>query len=287
MTTQAIRLRRPEWKEDIDDERVSVLIADHDGLARRMMQTALQDASEVVMVIAANDAREALELARYYRPTVLILDTALPPAGGAELIGKLKAVSEMRILTISATGDDQAALAALRAGAVGHVDKDVDPDTFVHLVLRAVAGEAIVPRRLTMSLLELLQELPDAGWRPLHSRLTTREWQIVELLADGASTQRIAECLVLEQTTVYSHVKSVLRKLGVHSRRDAVAAAERLRREEAMARKASNLVRVGSPTSLAPGGSSGDQTSRGRRPRAQQVAASRATLSLSQWEGQQ
>jgi hypothetical protein len=93
-------------------------------------------------------------------------------------------VSELRILMVSAADDDQAALAALaalRAGAVGHIDKDVDPDTLERQVLRAAAGEAIVPRRLTMPLLALLQAPPDAGWRPLHSRLTNREWQIVDL----------------------------------------------------------------------------------------------------------
>jgi len=259
MTTQAIRPGLPAWEEQPapGDERVRVLIADQDGLARCMIRAVLQQADRVAMVLTAGDACEALELARYYRPTVLILDTALPPVGGVELIRKvLGVVSAVRILTVSATDDDQAAVAALRAGAVGHIDKDVDPDTLARLVLRAADGEAIVPRRLTMPLLGLLQELPDAGWRPLHSRLTTREWQVVQLLAEGASTQRIAERLVLEQTTVYSHVKSVLRKLGVHSRRDAVAAAERLRREEALARKASDFVRASRPVSLAPGGSS-------------------------------
>ena len=72
----------------------------------------------------------------------------------------------------------------------------------------------------------------------MRSRLTTREWEIVELLAEGASTRCIAEQLVLSRSTVYSHVKSVLRKLGVHSRHDAVAAAVRLRREEALGRPA-------------------------------------------------
>jgi DNA-binding NarL/FixJ family response regulator len=282
MTTQPIRLGLRAWEEHLapGDERVSVLIADHDGLARRMMQNVLQDAAGVVMVISARDARETLELARYYRPTVLILDTALPPAGGAELTRKLLGVvSEVRILTVSATDDDEAALAALRAGAIGHIDKDVDPHMLVHLVLRAADGEAIVPRRLTMALLGLVQELPDAGWRPLHSRLTTREWQVVELLSDGASTQRIAERLVLEQTTVYSHVKSVLRKLGVHSRRDAVSAAERLRREEALTRRSTSLVQASPPVALAPGASSGDprQSRPLDRQRAREASASRIT----------
>ena len=230
-----------EDRRPAGDPQVRVLIADHDGLARRMMQNALQEAAGVVVITAARDGREALELACYYQPTVLLVDLALPPAGAAEVIRKiLPVVPKIRIVTVSATADtDQAALASLRAGAVGHIDKDVDPDQLGRLVTLAADGEAIVPRRMTMPLLELLREVPDGGWRPLRSALTTREWQIVELLAEGASTECIAERLVLSPTTIYSHVNSVLRKLGVHSRRDAVAAAKRLRHQEALVKKPS------------------------------------------------
>ncbi len=202
-----------------------------------MMRTALREGDRVALVLTAGDGREALELARYYRPTVIIIDTALPPNGGLELIAKvLQIAPETRILTIS-VDDPQAAIAALRAGAVGHIGKDTDPSELVRLVVRAADGEAIVPQGLIEPLLELLRESPDTGWRPLHSLLTTREWEIVELLGEGATTRRIAERLVLSPTTVYSHVKSVLRKLGVHTRHEAIAAAERLRREEALGTK--------------------------------------------------
>ena len=139
------------------------------------------------------------------------------------------------MLTVS-VDDDRTAIAALRAGAVGHIGKDVEPEGLAELVLRAADGEAIVSQRLMSPLLEALREVPDSGWRPLRSRLTTREWEIVELLGQGATTQRIADQLVLSPLTVYSHVKSVLRKLCVPSRREAVIAAHRLRREEALSR---------------------------------------------------
>ena len=82
-------------------------------------------------------------------------------------------------------------------------------------------------------LLELWREIPAGGWRPLRSTLTTREWQIVDLLDEGVSTEAIAERLVLSPSTVYSHVHRLLHKLGVHSRCEAVAAAQRLRQQEA------------------------------------------------------
>lgn len=218
-------------------ERLRVLVADRDGLARSMIRTALHKAERVAIVVTAADAREALELARYYRPSVVILDTGLQPGGGIELIDKvLGAAPQTRILTI-AVDDQPTALAALRAGAVGHIGKDVDPGELARIVVRAADGEAIIPRRLMMPLLELVREMPSNGWRPLHSRLTTREWEIVELLSEGATTARIAQQLVLSQTTVYSHVRSIMRKLQVHSRSDAVSAARDLRREEAQRRR--------------------------------------------------
>ena len=213
---------------------VRVLIADGDGLARGMMRFALSNSDRIGVVHAAGNGREALELARYFRPAVAIVDTVVPPSGGLELVRMLvRAVPEMRVLTVS-VDDDRTAIAALRAGAVGHIAKDIDPDGLAELVVGAANGEVIVSQRLMPALLDALREVPASGWRPLRSRLTTREWEIVELLGEGATTQRIADRLVLSPMTVYSHTKSILRKLGVNSRRDAVIAADRLRREEAL-----------------------------------------------------
>lgn len=239
MSSQVIDPRPTEGRRVCPpaSERVRVVIADQDGLARSMMQAALRSAHAIATVATTGDGREALQLVRYYRPAVLILDTMMLSNGSVELIARVLLSSpQTRVLTI-AVNDDQTAVAALRAGAAGHLSKDTDPATLGRLVARAAAGEAIVPRRLTTALLELVRQVPDTGWRPLRSRLTTREWEIVELLGKGASTQDIAEHLVLSPTTIYSHIKSLLRKLGVHSRRDAVLAAHRLRRQEALGEK--------------------------------------------------
>lgn len=235
----------PARSQPSDDDRLRVLIADGDGLARGMMRFALHNSSRITAVHAAGNGREALELARYYRPRVAIVDASLAPRGGVELVRTLTlSVPEMRVLTVSSVNDERTAIAALRAGAVGHLGKDTDPDELAELVVRAADGEAIVPQWLMPGLLEALREVPASGWRPLRSRLTTREWEIVELLGEDATTQRIAEQLVLSPMTVYTHTKSILRKLGVNSRREAVVVAKRLRREEALGRV---------PTQPAPG----------------------------------
>lgn len=217
----------------MEHQRLRVLIADHDALARRMMHGVLQDAG-LVVIGDARDGREAVELARHYQPEVLLIDLALPPSGGVDVIRQLVGIVDTRIVTVSAAPDvDEPVLAALHAGAIAHIDKDVDPDEFVRLVILASGGEAIIPSRVMRRLLELWREIPAGGWRPLRSTLTTREWEIVDLLSEGATTEAIAERLVLSPSTVYTHVYRLLRKLGVHSRLEAVAAAQRLRQQEA------------------------------------------------------
>jgi DNA-binding NarL/FixJ family response regulator len=220
---------------DVCCERLCVLVADADGLARAMTSDALYASERVNVVLCANDGHEVRALAHRYQPAVVLIDTSLPcPGALTEVIAEiLNACPETRVLTMAA-GDDPAAISALRAGAVGHVGKELAAPVVARQVMRVADGEAVIPRRLMMELLCLLHEAPDAGWRPLHSRLTTREWEVIDLLGDGAGTQEIADALVLSRTTVYSHIKSVSRKLGVHSRCEAIAAADELRREEAL-----------------------------------------------------
>jgi len=228
---------------DAEVQRFSVLVADPDGMARGMTSQALYATERVAVVLSAGEGREARELARRYRPAVLVIDTALPcPCELGDVITEISgACPETKVVTTAACGDDRVAISALRAGAVGHVDKDLPPEVLAREVMRVADGDAVVPRRLTMELLCVLRETPET-WRPVRSRLTTREWEVIDLLAGGAGTRQIADALVLSTTTVYSHLKSVSRKLGVHSRREAIVAAEELRREEALGSKSPTKV---------------------------------------------
>jgi DNA-binding NarL/FixJ family response regulator len=210
--------------------RVRVVIADADPFARRTVRDALQETEGIVVAADAQNAREALELAVYFRPDVILLGNTI---GDAELVRDLSRTG--RVVLLATDYDEEDALHAFRAGAMGYVEKQTDPGELQEVVIRLARGEAIVPPALAARVLECLREVPDTGWRPVRSRLTSREWEIVDLMGAGASTQTIADRLFLAPSTVYSHVKSVLRKLGVHSRPDAVSAAERLRHEEASA----------------------------------------------------
>jgi DNA-binding NarL/FixJ family response regulator len=235
MTPELVEAAAAVMERPRRPNRVRVLVADPDPFARRLIQEALQAADEIVVIAGVSDAREALELSRHFRPELLLVDMALPDGGAAEVAREIARIAPgTEVAVLSAQYDEDSALAALRAGAIGYLSKEIEPAELREVVVRITNGEAVIPPTLARRTIECLREVPDSGWRPVRSRLTSREWEIVELLRAGASTERIADRLVLSRSTVYSHVKSLLRKLGVHSRCDAVAVAERLRREEAV-----------------------------------------------------
>ena len=214
-----------------EQDPLRVLVADDDPLARRMIKAALRDAGMVV-VAEARDGREAVELGLYYRPDVIVMDVVMPRLDGILATRRIrKELPAQVIVVLSGVDEDEVGLLALQAGAAGFISKDVDVDVLPRTLTAVHAGEAAISRAMTRRLIESFRSAArhGAGLRPIHGPLTAREWEVIELLVPGHSTDHVADVLVLSTETVRSHVKNIMRKLGVHSRADAVAAAERLR----------------------------------------------------------
>ena len=200
-----------------------------------MIKDGLQRAG-IVVVAEAVDGREAVELVRFYRPDVVLMDIVMPSLDGVAATRRIvKEWPDQVIVMLTSGDDDEMALLALRTGASGYLSKEVGIDMLPRALRSALEGEAVISRRLSMRLVEHLRSAPSgtAGLRPIKSPLTPREWEVVDLLSMGRSTDEMAEILVLSTETVRSHVKHILRKLGVSSREEAVAAVERMRREGA------------------------------------------------------
>ncbi len=214
-----------------DDPPLRVIIADDDPLARRVVRDVLQEAG-IVIIAEAGTGLEAVDLTLHYSPDVVLMDVLMPELDGLSATRRIAARSPQTcVVVFTASGDDRTGLLALRLGASGFLTKDVDVAALPRALRGARRGEAAVSRHLTMQLVEGLRRVRDdgIGMRPVRSTLTGREWEVLDLLSQGRSTDDIAEILVLSTETVRSHVKNLLRKLGVRSREEAVEVAERMR----------------------------------------------------------
>ena len=208
-----------------------MVVADDDPVVRRALRDVIQRAG-IVVIAEAPGGREAVELSAHYRPDVILMDLLMPGTDGIDATREILARQpDAKILMVSSSEDEALELLALRVGACGFLSKSVDIEAIPRAIRAAHAGEAVIRRALTSRLVDALRRTREdgAGIRPVRSPLTEREWEVLDLLCQGMSTDDIADALVLSSETVRSHVKSVLRKLRVSSRRDAVAAAHQLR----------------------------------------------------------
>ena len=221
----------------VDDEQpaesvLTVVIADPDPLAARMVRDALQARSGLQVAAVANDGREAVEITLHYRPAVTVLEIELPGDDGIETIRRIAAgAPEVGIVVFSWSERDDRQLDAIGAGAVGFLHKSAGVDRLPNVIRAVAQGEAAVSREITKRLIERFRALPEdgIGMRPVWSDLTTREWQVLDLISQGKSTRVMAAELFLSEETVYGHAKSLMRKLGVNSREEATRVAKQLR----------------------------------------------------------
>ena len=213
-------------------DRTRVLVADPDQLARRALTDSLRSGGSFTVIAQASDGVEAVELARHYRPDVVLIATSL---GGLDVAAACEQIvrgdGEVRVVVLATAPDLELETRVVRAGASGFVIKTTESDSIARALAVVTAGSAMISPELTAQLVERLRRTPadGTGTRPVRSKLTNREWEILDLICGGQGTRDIADSLYLSPETVNSHVKNVLKKLGVHSRAEAVAAACTLR----------------------------------------------------------
>jgi DNA-binding NarL/FixJ family response regulator len=209
---------------------IRVLLVDDQALVRSGFRLIVETRDDLDVVGEAADGREAVDLARRLRPDVILMDVRMPNVDGVEATRRLAAIgSPARILILTTFDLDEYVYEAIRAGASGFLLKDVQPTQLVDAIRVVAAGEALLAPTVTRRLLDHFADaLPSTQPRPLPAelaRLTERELEILKLLANGLSNAELAERLFLSETTVKTHVSSVLRKLGLRDRVQAVVLA--------------------------------------------------------------
>lgn len=206
-----------------------VLVAERDAPTRTGLRVVLA-AGGFDVVGEAVSADSALERAVELRPDIALLATALEGGGIGAARSIAAAVPSVRLVVLTDHPSGDELLAAVLAGAVGYLGRDVDQERLPAILKGIVAGEVAVPRRHTRYLLDTLRGR-DAQRAAVDARskavLTDREWEVLFLLADGASTAAMAHRLGTAEVTIRRHVSSVLRKLDVPDRASAARLVDR------------------------------------------------------------
>jgi len=203
------------------------LVVDYHPLTRAALVDLLEQHSFAVVGEAA-DGIEAVERAREVQPDLVLLDLTMPGGGGLEALPNVRAAAPgCEVVVLTASGTEENLLAAIRAGAAGYLLKTEPPDRIAEFLEGVANGEAALSGEVARRLLDRVREggrldsgVPDS----IAEELSAREVEVLLLLDEHLGTDEIAQRLFISEHTVRSHVKSLLRKLGVSSRREALEA---------------------------------------------------------------
>jgi DNA-binding NarL/FixJ family response regulator len=208
---------------------VRVMIVDDQDLVRRGLRTVLESETDMEVVAESSDGAEAIAVARRARPDVVLMDIRMPGLDGIDATRRLldsDEEAETRVLILTTFDLDEYVFGAIRAGASGFLLKDVPPEELVAAIRVIARGDALLAPAVTRRLIDRFAGTPDPEGDVANlESLTERELEVLGLVARGLSNAEIAAELVVEETTVKTHVRHVLQKLGLRDRVQAVVAA--------------------------------------------------------------
>ena len=200
---------------------ITVMVVDDHPMWRENVARDLAEAGFDVVATASNGT-EALTRAAAVRPRVVVLDLQIPAPNGVEVTARLvKEDPTCRVLILSASGEQEDVLEAVKAGSTGYLVKSASRAELLSAVSRVAEGDTVFTPGLAGLVLgeyRRLSDAPEASVDPDTPRLTERETEVLRLVAKGLSYKQIAERLFLSHRTVQNHVQNTLRKLQLHNR---------------------------------------------------------------------
>jgi len=203
---------------------IKVLVVDDQRLVRAGFRVILESEPDLTVVGEAADGAEALRQNRELTPDVVLMDIRMPNMDGLEAARRIITGSASRVLILTTFDADEYVYWALQAGASGFMLKDAPPEQLVAAVRAAAAGNALIDASVTRRFIAqfTLAVRPAAATPAELNSLTSRELEVLRLLTEGMSNSEIAQTLIVEETTVKTHVSRILMKLGLRDRVQAV-----------------------------------------------------------------
>ena len=213
------------------DARVRILLVDDHALFRLGMRQILEQEPDFDIVGEADDSRSAFEAAEQHDPDIVLLDLSIPAPGGIETTQRIKReVPSAGIIALAVAEDEDMLFDAIKAGAAAFILKDIGPDDLVTIIRRVNGGEYLINDKVfarpsvANRVLKEFRELAVYGQEaaPIFAPLSPREVEILDNIAKGMTNKQVAYSLSISEQTVKNHMSSILRKLSVNDRTQAV-----------------------------------------------------------------
>jgi DNA-binding NarL/FixJ family response regulator len=217
-------------------DQTKLLLVDDHALFRMGMRGLLEREPDFLIVGEADDSRSAIELALDTSPDIILMDLTLPPPGGIETTQRIKReLPSVGIIVLAQNEEEDALFDAIKAGAAAFILKDVGPDDLVTIIRRVSDGEYLINDKVfakpavASRVLKEFRELAVYGQdaAPIFAPLSPREVEILDNIAQGMTNKQVAYALSISEQTVKNHMSSILRKLSVNDRTQAVVYAMR------------------------------------------------------------
>jgi len=198
---------------------IRVVLVDDHHVVRRGLQSYLEAQPGIVVVGGAANGEEALSSIESWLPDVVVMDMLMPGGiDGIETTRRLREITpHTQVVVLTAFTDDARVIGALRAGAIGYIRKESDPDVLLKAIRAAAAGQSTIDPGIAESVLAEMSRAPLPGMA-----LTERELDVLRQLANGLTNKQIAEVLVVSEETIKTHVGNILSKLHLSHRSQAI-----------------------------------------------------------------
>jgi DNA-binding NarL/FixJ family response regulator len=204
---------------------IRLVVVDDHALFRSGLVSLLKGTAEFQVVGEAGNGQEALDVVRRFSPDVVLLDVNMPIMGGVETVTELRQESDVRILMLTISKNDEDLFGAISAGADGYLLKNVSPEELFKAIRNVQAGLSVLAPDVTRQVLRAIS-LDQVG--AADRGLSSRELEVLRCLAQGKTTAQISTELFISDNTVKTHVRHILEKLEASNRAEAVSKAVQL-----------------------------------------------------------